>query len=436
MDLIKASILPGFMELLPDDQIVFNTIKNKIIKTFEDHAFKAIETPVIEKKEILLAKGGGETSKQVYSIDHESRDMALRFDLTVPLARYVAQHYHELDFPFRRYHVSKVYRGERNQKGRYKEFYQCDIDIIGDKELNIHNDAEIPYIMYKAFEAINVEGLVININNRKLLTGYFNYLGIDNRVDILRLIDKKDKMDIDKFKSLLEEELADSNKYERLLEFITIDGSNEEILDKLKGLKVDNEEFVIGLDELDTVYTYMKLFGMDDESIKINLYITRGLDYYTGMVYESFIKGHENLGSVCSGGRYDDLASNYTKQKLPGVGMSIGLTRLYFILSQAGLIDIKARPYCELLIIPMEGALEYSMGLLNQLRSSGIRSQIYFEKNKMGKIFSYADKENIPYVAIIGEEEMKENKISLKNMKTGHQEAISRDEIKTIREKI
>lgn len=436
MDLVKASILPGFMELLPSDQIVFNTMKNKIIKTFEDHAFKAIETPIIEKKEILLAKGGGETSKQIYSIDHESRDMALRFDLTVPLARYVAQHYHELDFPFRRYHVSKVYRGERNQKGRYKEFYQCDIDIIGDKGLNIHNDAEIPYIMYKAFEAINVEGLIININNRKLLTGYFDSIGIENHVDVLRLIDKKDKMDIGKFKTLLEEELGDFDKYEKLLKFITIEGSNEQILAKLRDLKVKNDEFIAGLDELDTVYTYMKLFGMNDESIKINLYITRGLDYYTGMVYESFIKGHKNLGSVCSGGRYDDLASNYTKEKLPGVGMSIGLTRLYFILSQAGLIDIEARPYCELLIIPMKGALEYSMGLLKELRSNSIRSQIYFEKNKMGKIFSYADKENIPYVAIIGEEEMKDNKISLKNMKTGDQEAISRDEIGKIIEKI
>ena len=404
MEIIKPSILPGFMELLPKEQLVFNQIKDTIRNTFEENSFENIETPIIEKTEILLAKGGGETTKQIYNIDHDSRDMSLRFDLTVPLARYVSEHYHELEFPFRRYHIGKVYRGERNQKGRYKEFYQCDIDIVGNNSLNIRNDAEVPAVMYQVFKKLNVANAVININNRKLLNGFLNSLEIANYIEVLRVIDKIDKVDSNKFREMLKVEIPSEDKLDKLIEFISFNGSNEEIINYLDKLEVSDELFILGLKELKEVYNYMILFGIDEEALKINLSITRGLDYYTGMVFETFLTGYESIGSVCSGGRYEDLASNFTKQKLPGIGMSIGLTRLFYQLSQAGLINIESENYCDVLIVPMKKTNKFSMEILEELRDNKIKAQIYFEKAKFKKIFNYADKQQIKFVIIAGED--------------------------------
>lgn len=424
MEIIKPSILPGFMELLPKEQLVFNRIKDIIRETFEENSFENIETPIIEKTEILLAKGGGETSKQVYNIDHESRDMSLRFDLTVPLARYVSEHYHELEFPFRRYHIGKVYRGERNQKGRYKEFYQCDIDIVGNNILDIRNDAEVPAVMYQVFKRLNIDNAVINVNNRKLLNGFLNSLEINNYTEVLRVIDKIDKVDANKFREMLIVEIPDENKVDRLIEFISVKGNNEEIISYLEDLNITDDLFALGLEELKEVYGYMILFGIDEKAIKINLSITRGLDYYTGMVFETFLSGYESIGSVCSGGRYEDLASNFTKQKLPGIGMSIGLTRLFYQLSEAKLINIENDPYCDVLIVPMDKTNEFSMEILEELRDNKIKAQIYFEKAKFKKIFNYADKQQIKFVIVAGEEEFKERQFSLKNMETGEQTVI------------
>lgn len=424
MEIIKPSILPGFMELLPKEQLVFNRIKDIIRETFEENSFENIETPIIEKTEILLAKGGGETSKQVYNIDHESRDMSLRFDLTVPLARYVSEHYHELEFPFRRYHIGKVYRGERNQKGRYKEFYQCDIDIVGNNSLDIRNDAEVPAVMYQVFKRLNIDNAVINVNNRKLLNGFLNSLEINNYTEVLRVIDKIDKVDANKFREMLIVEIPDENKVDRLIEFISVKGNNEEIISYLEDLNITDDLFALGLEELKEVYGYMILFGIDEKAIKINLSITRGLDYYTGMVFETFLSGYESIGSVCSGGRYEDLASNFTKQKLPGIGMSIGLTRLFYQLSEAKLINIENDRYCDVLIVPMDKTNEFSMEILEELRDNKIKAQIYFEKAKFKKIFNYADKQQIKFVIVAGEEEFKERQFSLKNMETGEQTVI------------
>lgn len=424
MEIIKPSILPGFMELLPKEQLVFNQMKDIIRNTFEENSFENIETPIIEKTEILLAKGGGETTKQIYDIDHDSRDMSLRFDLTVPLARYVSEHYHELEFPFRRYHIGKVYRGERNQKGRYKEFYQCDIDIVGNNSLDIRNDAEVPAVMYQVFKKLNVANAVININNRKLLNGFLNSLEIENYIEVLRVIDKIDKVDSNKFRDMLKIEVPHEDKLDKIIEFISFSGSNEEIINYLDNLDVSDELFDLGLNELKEVYNYMILFGIDKEALKINLSITRGLDYYTGMVFETFLTGYESIGSVCSGGRYEDLASNFTKQKLPGIGMSIGLTRLFYQLSQAGLINIESENYCDVLIVPMEKTNKFSMEILEELRDNKIKAQIYFEKAKFKKIFNYADKQQIKYVIVAGEEEFEDKKFSLKNMKTGEQNVI------------
>lgn len=424
MEIIKPSILPGFMELLPKEQLVFNRIKDIIRETFEENSFENIETPIIEKTEILLAKGGGETSKQVYNIDHESRDMSLRFDLTVPLARYVSEHYHELEFPFRRYHIGKVYRGERNQKGRYKEFYQCDIDIVGNNSLDIRNDAEVPAVMYQVFKRLNIDNAVINVNNRKLLNGFLNSLEINNYTEVLRVIDKIDKVDANKFREMLIVEIPDENKVDRLIEFISVKGNNEEIISYLEDLNIADDLFALGLEELKEVYGYMILFGIEEKAIKINLSITRGLDYYTGMVFETFLSGYESIGSVCSGGRYEDLASNFTKQKLPGIGMSIGLTRLFYQLSEAKLINIENDRYCDVLIVPMDKTNEFSMEILEELRDNKIKAQIYFEKAKFKKIFNYADKQQIKFVIVAGEEEFKERQFSLKNMETGEQTVI------------
>lgn len=426
--MIQPSILPGMMELIPEDQLLFNDVKNIIESTFQKYAFLPIDTPVMEKLEILLAKGGGETQKQIYRLEKGNTEIGLRFDLTVPLARYVAQHFSDLNFPFRRYHIGKVYRGERNQKGRYREFYQCDIDIIGHEKLSIYNDAEIPSVMAEIFRKLQLD-FTFHYNNRKVMNGLFKSLDLDDFTAILRIIDKINKIGEEGVREELEKVDLDQNTIDKLLNFIHFKGSNEETIDFLKELDVQEELFREGLEELEFVYRQMLLFNIPSENIKIDLSITRGLDYYTGSVFETFLKGHEEIGSVCSGGRYDDLASNYTKQKLPGIGLSIGLTRLFYKLQEGKLLNIEKANPCDALIIPMKGYEKESIDLLNKLRDHDKIVQIYLEGGKMKKQFAYADNLNVPFVIIIGEEEVKNESYSVKDMRSGEQSSKKIEEI-------
>lgn len=426
---IKPSTIAGFMELLPEDQILFNDMMDTIKKNYELHGFVPINTPNIEWKEVLLAKGGGETAKQIYEIKTEGTEMALRFDLTVPLAKYATLYFSELTFPFKRYHIGKVYRGERNQRGRFKEFYQCDVDIIGNGKLDIINDAEIPSVIAKTFKELGFDSFTIKINNRKLLSGFFESLGIDDSTYVLRSIDKLEKIGRDNVKNELVKQNLSIEDAEKILSFIEIKGTNDEIIEKLKALDVEGELFSKGLEELELVVNYIKAFGVSEENFTIDLTIARGLDYYTGTVYETILDDYKEVGSVCSGGRYDDLASNFTDMKMPGVGISIGLTRLFFQLRDANIIKPKAKSLSKVLILPMKGCIEEAVKTVSRIRSKGVPSQIYVENDKMGKKFGYADKLGIPYVIILGENEIENEVYAFKDMTTGTQEELTFDEV-------
>ncbi len=429
INIVKPSILPGFMELTPSNQILFNKMMDTIRKNYEKFGFLPIDTPLIEKSEVLLAKGGGETEKQIYKVVKGDADMSLRFDLTVPLARYVAQHYSELSFPYRRYHIGKVYRGERNQKGRFREFYQADIDIIGNGNLDIINDAEIPSVIYSTFKDLGFDSFTIRINNRKVLSGFFASLGIDDSTNVLRSVDKLEKIGIDKVKAEIKEFGISDENIDKILDFISIRGTNDETIEKLKAFNIKNEKFLEGLDELEKVVHYIRIFGVPEENFALDLTIARGLDYYTGTVYETKLNDYPSIGSVCSGGRYDDLATYYTSQKLPGVGISIGLTRLFYQLTEAEIIKSSDYSLTEVMIIPMEGYMDYAIEASRNLRDAGIFTQVYFEGGKLGKKFNYADKLNIPYVILIGQEEAEQRKYSFRDMKSGEQKNLTFDEV-------
>ena len=435
-DIVKPSTLPGFMELLPKDQILFNKILDTIRKTYEEFGFIPLDTPLIEKSEVLLAKGGGETEKQIYRFTKGDTDMALRFDLTVPLARYVAQHFSDLTFPFRRYHIGKVYRGEKSQRGRFREFYQCDVDIIGNGKLSVIYDAEIVSIIYATFNNLGFKDFTVRINNRKILNGFFASLNVQNTVDVLRTIDKLEKIGEKGVISELKGIGLTENTIDKILNFIKIQGTNQEKLQALKSLDMHTEVFQNGIDELTTVIEYLNSFGVPEKNYMIDLTIARGLDYYTGTVYETFLDNYPEIGSVCSGGRYENLAEYYTTQKLPGVGVSIGLTRLFYQLKEAGLLESDTpSTLTKVLVVPMDATCnEYSIKVANTLRESGIISEVYFEEVKVGKKLNYANKLDIPYVVLIGEDEIQRQMVSLKNMKTGYQETLAIDEaIKSVK---
>lgn len=424
------SILPGFMELLPADQLLFNKMLETIKNTYEKFGFIPLDTPVIEKSEILLAKSGGETEKQIYRFTKGDNDLSLRFDLTVPLARYVAQHFNDLTFPFRRYHIGKVYRGERPQKGRFREFYQCDIDIIGNEKLSVINDAEILSVIYSVFKALGFNDFTIRINNRKILNGFFEWLGVGDKAEVLRIIDKLEKIGIDEVVGELKKTGLSSESADNVIKFISIKGTYREILDALGTMDIDNPLFVQGLDELARVCGYINNFGIPESNFAIDLTIARGLDYYTGTIYETILNQYPGIGSVCSGGRYDNLAENYTERKLPGVGISIGLTRLFYQLKEAGLIgeSRKATPTM-LLIIPMQDTMNHALDISTRVRDAGIPAEVYLNEGKMGKKFSYADKLNIPYVIVVGEDEVNSGVFKMKNMATGEEKAMNINEI-------
>ena len=422
---VQPRTLSGFMELLPRQQAAMERIMAILRETYSLYGFTPLDTPVIEASEVLLAKGGGETEKQIYRFSKGDADLALRFDLTVPLAKYVALHYADLSFPFRRYQIGKVYRGERAQRGRFREFYQADIDIIGDGKLDVVNEAEIPAIIYQVFTRLGLKRFQIRVNDRKILNGFYAMLGLTDKAgDIMRTVDKLDKIGGEKVKALLtaEDIGLTAEQAEEILRFIAIKGENREVLDALEGYRGRDEIFDQGLDELNTVVKYLSAFGVPQENFAVDLTIARGLDYYTGTVYETTLLDHPEIGSVCSGGRYDNLAEYYTDKQLPGVGISIGLTRLFYILQEQGMLNeqMNTAP-ADALILPMTRDLGPAVTLATQLREAGVRAQLYTEQKKFKQKMTYADRVGVPYVLFLGDDEIARGAVSVKDMATGEQ---------------
>ncbi|MBE6983082.1 MAG: histidine--tRNA ligase [Ruminococcaceae bacterium] len=431
MERIKPRTLSGFMELLPQKQAQFERMTEILRTTYGLYGFAPLDTPAIEDAQILLAKGGGETEKQIYRFQKGDNDLALRFDLTVPLAKYVALHANELAFPFRRFQISKVYRGERAQRGRFREFYQADIDIIGDTKLDILNEAEIPAIIYRAFTGFGLSRFQIRVNNRKILNGFYAMQSLSEQSgDVMRTVDKLDKIGAEKVRKILTEDLQISpEKADAVLSFIAIRGTNEQVLTALEGYRGQNELFDKGLDELNAVTRNLSAFGVPENNFAVDLTIARGLDYYTGTVYETTLLDHPEIGSVCSGGRYDDLAGYYTDRQLPGVGISIGLTRLFYVLDEQGLLnpELPCAP-ADVLVLPMTEDIAPAISLAESLRSQGIRVQLYGEQKKFKQKMSYADKLGVPFIILLGEDELAQSKCAVKNMVTGEQVLLTADE--------
>ena len=428
MDIIKPRTLSGFMELLPGKQIRFEKMLEILRTTYASYGFAPLDTPVIEDAQILLAKGGGETEKQIYRFTKGDSDLALRFDLTVPLAKYVALHYNELAFPFRRFQISKVYRGERAQRGRFREFYQADIDIIGDGKLDILNEAEIPAIIYKVFRGFGLSRFQIRVNNRKILNGFYAMLGLSEKSgDIMRTVDKLDKIGAEKVKLILLEDCGlTEDQADEILRFIAITGSNAQVLSALEGYAGRNEMFDQGLSELKAVTVNLAAFGVPEANFAVDLTIARWLDYYTGTVYETTLLDHPEIGSVCSGGRYDNLAGYYIDKALPGVGISIGLTRLFYVLDEQGLLNpaLPSAP-ADALVLPMTDSPAAAIALAETIRSAGLRVQLYGEQKKFKQKMAYANKLEVPFVVLLGEDEIAEGVCSVKNMATGEQVKLS-----------
>ncbi|MBQ6372433.1 MAG: histidine--tRNA ligase [Oscillospiraceae bacterium] len=428
MQKVSPRTLSGFMELLPPQQIKMERMLSILRQTYASYGFTPLDTPVIESAQVLLAKGGGETEKQIYRFTKGDSDLALRFDLTVPLAKYVAANYAQLSFPFRRYQIGKVYRGERAQRGRFREFYQADIDVIGDGKLDITNEAEIPAIIYDAFTKLGLKRFMIRVNNRKILNGFYAMNGMSERSsEIMRTVDKIDKIGAENVKQLLIDEVKMLPcKAENVLDFMAISGTNEEVITALDRYRGMDPGFDSGLDELVAVTRYLRDFGVPEDNFRIDLTIARGLDYYTGTVYETTMTDYPEIGSICSGGRYDDLAGYYTDRILPGVGISIGLTRLFYVLSEQGLIsDEMITAPCDALVLPMTDDLSFAISSAAVLRNAGIRTQLYTEQKKFKAKMSYADRLAVPFSVIIGEDEVREGMLSVKNMQSGEQMKLS-----------
>lgn len=429
-EIMQPRILTGFMELLPEDQILFNRMLDTIRKVYEQFGFLPLDTPTIELSEVLLAKAGGETEKQIYRFNKGDHDLSLRFDLTVPLARYTAQHESELVFPFKRYQMSKVFRGERPQKGRFREFYQCDIDIIGLDELSLFYDAEMPAVIYRVFKELDFGPFTIRLNNRKILNGFFRSIGLEDKItEVLRTIDKLDKIGEENVRKELAELGVDEEKTEHILSLIHLDGTADEILSALDGFGIEDETFEAGVAEMKEVVKNMRLLGMPDEAFKLDLTIARGLDYYTGTVYETTLNDYPKLGSICSGGRYDNLTGYYTKQRMPGIGISIGLTRLFSQLKEEGLIKPERRTLVEALVVPLgKDQMEAALKTAAALRAADIKTDVFYQEKGMKQKMKYASRLGIPYVVLIGEEEANNGTVSVKNMDEGQQVTVPLNE--------
>ncbi len=424
MEKIKPRTLSGFLELLPERESQMQRIQQILRDTYALFGFTPIDTPLMEASEILLAKGGGETEKQIYRFEKGDTDLSLRFDLTVPLAKYVAMNAGQLAFPFRRYQIGKVYRGERAQRGRFREFYQADVDVIGDGSLDPSNEAEMVAIICTVFSRLGLERFQVRINNRKVLNGLFSWLGLGDRAQaVMTAIDKLDKIGPEKVTGLLVEELGvPAEKAEQLMGVV----SAADPVATLNSLLGSDPALDEGIRELQLVTGLLPAFGVPEDKWRLDLTIARGLDYYTGTVYETTLLDHPEVGSVCSGGRYDDLAGYYTDRKLPGVGVSIGVSRLFFILQDQGLLrDEAIQPPCDALVIPMGDVLDWAVQAATVLRGAGIRSQIYMEQKKAKAKFSYADKLRIPFAVVVGEDERSAGTVSLKDLTTGEQKTLS-----------
>ena len=435
MSMIKPRTLSGFMELLPAKQAQMEKMMQILRETYALYGFATLDTPVIEDAQILLAKGGGETEKQIYRFTKGDSDLAMRFDLTVPLAKYVALHYNDLAFPFRRCQIGKVYRGERAQRGRFREFYQADIDIIGDGKLDILNEAEIPSIIYQIFRRFGLERFQIRVNNRKILNGFYAMLGLSEKSgDIMRTVDKLDKIGAEKVKGLLLTECGvDEAAADEILKFIAITGSNAEVISALEGYVGRNEVFDLGLNELKAVCENLGAFGVPEKNFAVDLTIARGLDYYTGTVYETTLLDHPEIGSVCSGGRYDNLAGYYTNQQLPGVGISIGLTRLFYVLDEQNLLNPEMNTCaCDALVIPMTQTPAAAIAIAQSLRAAGVRTQVYGEQKKFKQKMVYANKLGVPYIVLLGDDEIAAGKCSVKDMRSGEQVTVTPEEAAAI----
>ncbi len=431
MNIIKPRTLSGFMELLPGKQAQMERMMEILRKTYALYGFAPLDTPVIEDAQILLAKGSGETDKQLYRFTKGDSDLAMRFDLTVPLAKYVALHYGELAFPFRRYQIGKVYRGERAQRGRFREFYQADIDIVGDGKLDILNEAEIPSVIYRLFRGFGLTRFQIRVNNRKILNGFYAIMGLSEKSgDIMRTADKLDKIGPEKVRAILVDDCQVSGEAaDEIMSFMAIKGSNTQVLEALEGYRGKNEVFDTGLDELKAVVENLGAFGVPEENFAVDLTIARGLDYYTGTVYETTLLDHPEIGSVCSGGRYDNLAGFYTDRQLPGVGISIGLTRLFYVLDEQGLLNPAAHSAsADALVLPMTENPAAAIALAESLREKGIRVQLYGEQKKFKQKMSYADKLGVPYAILLGEDEINAGKCSVKDLRTGVQVTVTAEE--------
>ena len=428
---MTARTLQGFMELLPQEQIIMEHMKSVIRHTYELFGFAPLDTPVLELAEVLLSKSGGETEKQIYEFKKGDTDLAMRFDLTVPLAKYVALYNNDLTFPFKRYQIGKVYRGERPQKGRFREFYQCDIDIIDRDDLNIVYDAEVLAVIYTVFKKLELPAFKIYLNNRILLSGFLESLNIrDKTVDVLRLVDKIKKIPEAAFLEELRDLGLPEELNRKILEFITVKGSNEEILQALAAYNIDNESYRAGLEELQTVISQARNLGINPQNIQVDLSITRGLDYYTGTVYETFFDDYPEFGSVCSGGRYENLSSVFMDKKFPGVGISIGLTRLFDQLRGKGLLKIGGLTPNKALIVVQSAAYQtQAVTLAGELRRHDIAADVFLRECKFKKKMEYANKIKVPYLIIIGEDEAAQGNYTLKNMQTGDQQRLKLDEL-------
>ena len=429
MEKVRPRTLSGFMELMPAPQRQLEELFAVLRETYASFGFTPLDTPIIESAEVLLAKGGGETEKQIYRFSKGDADLALRFDLTVPLAKYVAQHAGELSFPFRRYQIGKVYRGERAQKGRFREFYQADIDVIGDGSLDIINEAEIPAIIYRTFTRLGLKRFVIRVNNRKILNGFYAMLGLSDRSGaIMRTVDKLDKVGPEAIREMLiegEDTALTADQAEEILRFMAI-GEEGDPLEALSAWKGRSELFDEGLSDLSAVVGYLGAFGVPRENFAVDLTIARGLDYYTGTVYETLLPDYPGIGSVCSGGRYDNLAEYYTDRSLPGVGISIGVTRLFYVLGEQGLLnDDRLNAPADALVIPMTDDPEQAIAAATALREAGLRVQLYTEKKKFKARLSYADRLGIPYVVLLGADEIARGLVSVKDMAAGTQRTVT-----------
>jgi len=432
MDKVKPRTLSGFMELMPGEQLIFNKIVQTLEEVYRSYGFVPLDTPVLEASDVLLAKAGGETEKQIYRFSKGDTDIAMRYDLTVPLAKYVSMYYNELAFPFKRYQIGKVYRGERAQRGRFREFYQADIDIVGDGGLALTNDAEIPAIICEIFTKLGLGDFTVRINNRKVLYGLFSMLSVENSADeIMRIVDKTEKAGADKVRNELLKIGVSQDAYETISRFISIKG-DDEIFEQLRTFSNGNEMFDSGVNELEYVFKTASMFGQTKQNLKVDLSIARGLDYYTGTVYETVINKHPEIGSVCSGGRYDDLAGFYSAKALPGVGISIGLTRLFYILGEIGYLDDRVNPPVDVLIIPMTEDFRPAISLASYLRNGNINAQVYYEDKKFKNKMNYANKISAPFVIFLGEDEIAKDVVTLKNFLTGEQVTIKKDEAAAI----